>query len=133
MSFYGEMPSMYSVVLNSDHPLIKEILNDTKAHVDEALAPIEAEIKGLNARHAALHQQQDKKKPEEITEEEKKELAECDKNLQEERKKKEATITDYAKGNKKVGQLIDLALLQNGMLKGKALTSFIKRSIDLIK
>lgn len=133
MSFYGEMPSMYSVVLNSDHPLIKEILNDTKAHVDEALAPIEAEIKGLNARHAALHQQQDKKKPEEITEEEKKELAECDKNLQDERKKKETTIADYAKGNKKVGQLIDLALLQNGMLKGKALTSFIKRSIDLIK
>lgn len=132
MSFYGEMPAMYSVVLNSDHPLIKEILADTKANVDKALEPIESEIKSLNAQHSALHQQQDKKKPEEVTEEEKKELAECDKKLQDERKKKEETLANYAKGNKKVSQLIDLALLQNSMLKGKALTDFIKRSVELI-
>lgn len=133
MSFYGEMPAMYSVVLNADHPLIKGILADTKANVDKDLEPIESELKSLNAQHAALHQQQSGKKPEDITDEEKKALDDCDKKLQDERKKKEDTLAGYAKGNKKVGQLIDLALLQNGMLKGKALNNFIKRSVDLIK
>ncbi len=133
MSFYGEMPSMYSVVLNSDHPLIKTILSDTSSHVDSELAPVEAEIKGLEAQHSALHQAQDKKKPEEVTEEEKKELSDCEKKLSDERTKKTEVLAGYAKSNAKIGQLIDLALLQNGMLKGKALDSFIKRSVDLIK
>ena len=133
MSFYGEMPDMYNLILNSDAPLIQEVLNDSEKQTEEALKPIENEIRGLNARQAVLRQEQDKKKPEEITQEEKDDLKKCGEDIEAEKKKKTDILAEYAKGNDKVHQLIDLALLQNGMLKGEALTIFIKRSVSLIK
>lgn len=132
MSFYAQMPDSYSLVLNSDHPLIKGILDDENSKCAEALKPILSEIKGQQARLSALHQNQNKKKPEEITQEEKDDLANTEKILNEQRNKKEQIIADYAKDNKILHQLIDLALLQNGMLKGAALDAFIKRSVALI-
>ncbi|MBQ8361953.1 MAG: molecular chaperone HtpG [Bacteroidaceae bacterium] len=132
MAFYGEMPDMYNLVLNVDHKLIKEVLTDTDKECEAALAPIEAEIRGLNARQAALEQAQQGKKDEEITEAEKNDLTEVEKKLADEKSKKETILTQYAAGNKVVHQLIDLALLQNGMLKGEALNNFVKRSIELI-
>jgi molecular chaperone HtpG len=132
MSFYGEMPDMYTMVLNADHKLVKEILGDSKTTTEEALKPIEAELKGLNARHAALLQKQNQKKAEEVTQEEKDEVAQCDKDIAAQNSQKEQVLSTYAKDNKLVHQLIDLALLQNGMLKGEALNNFVKRSIDLI-
>lgn len=133
MSFYAQMPDSYSLVLNSDHPLIKAIIDDENAQCAEALKPVESEIKGLQARIDALRQSQGKKKPEEITQEEKDDLSNTEKAVNEQREKKNNVIADYAKGNKVVHQLIDLALLQNGMLKGSALDAFIKRSVSLIK
>lgn len=133
MSFYAQMPDSYSLVLNSDHALIKGILDDENAKCGEALKPVISEIKGQQARLSALHQSQSKKKPEEITQEEKDDLANTEKALNEQRDKKKQIISDYAKDNKIVHQLIDLALLQNGMLKGSALDAFIKRSVALIK
>ena len=133
MSFYGEMPDMYNLILNSDAPLIQEVLNDSEKQTEEALKPIENEIRGLNARQAVLRQEQDKKKPEEITQEEKDDLKKCGEDIEAEKKKKTDILAEYAKGNDKVHQLIDFALLQNGMLKGEALTNFIKRSVSLIK
>ena len=133
MSFYGDMPDMYNLILNSDAPLIQEVLNDSEKQTEETLKPIENEIRGLNARQAVLRQEQDKKKPEEITQEEKDDLKKCGEDIQTEKKKKTDILAEYAKGNDKVHQLIDLALLQNGMLKGEALTNFIKRSVSLIK
>ena len=133
MSFYGDMPDMYNLILNSDAPLIQEVLNDSEKQTEETLKPIENEIRGLNARQAVLRQEQDKKKPEEITQEEKDDLKKCGEDIQAEKKKKTDILAEYAKGNDKVHQLIDLALLQNGMLKGEALTNFIKRSVSLIK
>jgi len=133
MSFYGEMPDMYNLVLNTDAPLIKSVLEDSEAQTEEALKPIEAEIKGLNARQAVLRQEQDKKKPEEITEDEKKDLQKCGEDIQAEEKKKNEILENYGKDNERVHQLIDLALLQNGMLKGEALTKFLKRSVEFIK
>ena len=133
MSFYGEMPDMYNLILNSDAPLIQEVLNDSEKQTEEALKPIENEIRGLNARQAVLRQEQEKKKPEEITQEEKDDLKKCGEDIEAEKKKKTDILAEYAKGNDKVHQLIDLALLQNGMLKGEALTNFIKRSVSLIK
>lgn len=133
MSFYGELPDSYSLVLNADHPLIKKVLADTESNISEALTPIESEIKGQEARLAALNQGQSKKKPEEITQEEKDDVKNTEKALSEEKDKKQKVIADYAVGNKVVHQLIDLALLQNGMLKGSALDAFLKRSVDLIK
>ena len=133
MGFYGQMPDSMNIVLNSDHPLIKQVLDDAKAATAEALKPIDAELKGLEARLAVIRQQQDKKKWDEITQEEKDQKAEAEKAVQAEKDKKQAVIADYAKTNSIVHQLIDLALLQNGMLRGEALDRFLKRSIDLIK
>lgn len=133
MSFYGEMPDMYTLVLNTDSPLIKEVLKDSEESTAEALKPIEAELRGLSARQAILRQEQDKKKDEEITQEEKDDLKKCGEDIQAENKKKNEILSAYGKDNERVHQLIDLALLQNGMLKGEALTRFVKRSIDLIK
>ena len=133
MSFYAEMPDTYSLVLNSDHPLIKKVLDDEKEKTEESLKPILSEIKGQEARLAALRQSQEKKKPEEITQEEKDDISNTQKTIDEQHSKKQQVIAEYAKGNDVLHQLIDLALLQNGMLKGAALDKFLKRSIDLIK
>lgn len=133
MAFYAEMPDTYSLVLNSDHPLIKKILEDEKEKTAADLKPVASEIKGQEARLAALRQEQNKKKPEEITQEEKDDVNNTQKAIEEQRSKKQQIIADYAKGNDILHQLIDLALLQNGMLKGAALDKFLKRSIDLIK
>lgn len=132
MAFYTQMPDSYTIVLNSDHKLIKSILEDENAKCAEQLKPIEGEIKGLEARLAALRQTQNSKKPEEVTQEEKDDMSNTLKSVNEQRDKKKQIIADYAKDNKIVHQLIDLALLQNGMLKGAALNSFLKRSVDLI-
>lgn len=133
MSFYAQMPDSYSLVLNSDHPLVKKVIEDATLNTDEKLKPIISELKGQEARLAALHQAQSKKKPEEITQEEKDDIEKTEKTLESERNKKENIIAEYAKGNNIVHQLIDLALLQNGMLKGAALDKFLKRSVELIK
>jgi len=133
MNFYGQMPDSFNIVLNSDHPLVKKVLEDSEAATTEALKPIVSELKGQEARLAAIRAAQDKKKYDEITQEEKDQKAEAEKAVQEQKDKKTAVIADYAKGNSIVHQLIDLALLQNGMLKGEALDKFLKRSVDLIK
>ena len=132
MSFYQQMPDSYSLVLNSEHPLIKKVLDDTKAACGEALAPIDGEIKSLEAKQSALKQLLDKKKPEELTQEEKDERQNTEKAISEQKEKRNSIIAGYAKDNKIVHQLIDLALLQNGMLKGAALNEFLKRSVDII-
>lgn len=132
MSFYGEMPTMYNLVLNSDHKLIKQVLSDTESACAEKLVPVEGEIATLKMRQAELHKAQEGKKDEEIPTAQKDELKDIDKKLEEENRQKTAIINEYAAGNKVVHQLIDLALLQNNMLKGEALTNFVKRSIELI-
>lgn len=133
MAFYGEMPDMYTLVLNTDAPLVKAILEDSEQSTEAELKPIAAELRGLNARKAVLQQEQDKKKPEDITQAEKDDMKECSEKIEAEQKKKREILAKYGAGSDRVHQLIDLALLQNGMLKGEALTNFIKRSVDLIK
>lgn len=133
MGFYAQMPDTYTIVLNSDHAIIKQILNESNASTAEKLQPIRSEIKGLQAREAALRQEQGKKKPEEVTQNEKDELKNTEEELTKQRNEKNSVIADYAKNNNAIHQLIDLALLQNGLLKGAALDKFIKRSVDLIK
>ena len=132
MSFYGEMPDMYNVVLNADHRLIKEVLEGMKG-IEGDLQPVEAELKGLEARRKVLEEAQRGKKPEEITDEQRGELDKCRTDIENEQKKKNDLLSAYGKDNPVVHQLIDLALLQNGLLKGEALTKFLKRSVDLIK
>lgn len=133
MAFYAQMPDAYNIVLNSDHALIKGIIESGNTACADELKPVVSEMKGLQARIAALHQSQSGKKPEEISQEEKDDLKNTEKSLDEQRAKKNDILTAFAKGNNVVHQLIDLALLQNGMLKGAALDAFLKRSVDMIK
>lgn len=133
MSFYGQMPDSYTVVLNADHHLVKNVLDNANEATADSLKPVDSELKGLEARLAALRQSQDKKKPEEISQEEKDDVQKTEKAANEQRDKRNGILADYAKGNGIVHQLIDLALLQNGMLKGEALDKFLKRSVELIK
>ncbi|WP_300728328.1 molecular chaperone HtpG [uncultured Bacteroides sp.] len=132
MSFYGEMPTMYNLVLNSDHKLIKQVLNDTESACAEKLVPVEGEIATLKMRQTELHKAQEGKKDEEIPTTEKDELKDIENKLNDKNQQKNAILNEYAADNKIVHQLIDLALLQNNMLKGEALTNFVKRSIELI-
>ena len=133
MNFYAQMPDSLNLVLNADHPLVKRVLDDCKQSTEEALKPIEAELKGQEARLAAIRQQQEKKKAEELTQDDKDIKAETEKAVQEQKDKKNSVLSSFAADNDIVHQLIDLALLQNGMLKGEALDKFLKRSVDLIK
>lgn len=132
MSFYGELPDSYNLVLNTDHPLVKKVLADEEIALDDQLTPISADIKGWEARQADLREAQSKKKDEEISSEEKEDMTNTNKKLDELRDQRNAIIAEYAKSNKMVSQLIDLALLGNGMLKGEALSRFIRRSVQLI-
>lgn len=133
MGFYAQLPDSYNLVLNADHPLVKKVLDDITANTATDLKPIASELKGQEARLAALHQSQDSKKAEELTQEEKDDMQNTQKTVSELQDKKKAIVAAYAKGNDIVHQLIDLALLQNGMLQGAALDKFLKRSISLIK
>ena len=133
MSFYAQMPDAYNFVLNADHPLIKRVLNEVTEGTTKELAPIASELKGQKARLAALQQAQSKKKAEELTQEEKDDVQNTQKSISELQDKKKTVIEACAKDNEVVHQLIDLALLQNGMLQGAALDKFLKRSVSLIK
>lgn len=133
MSFYGEMPDEYTLILNSDHRLVHEVLDAGKAATSESLAPISAELKGLEARREALKQQQEKKKADEITDDDRNAMKECNENIDKQHAEYNKVLGDYAAGNKIIHQLIDLALLQNGMLRGEALSRFVNRSVELIK
>lgn len=133
MGFYAQLPDSYNLVLNADHPLVKKVLDDITANTADELKPVASELKGQEARLAALHQSQDSKKAEELTQEEKDDMQNTQKTVSELQDKKKIIVAAYAKGNDIVHQLIDLALLQNGMLQGAALDKFLKRSISLIK
>ena len=133
MGFYSQFPDSYTLVLNTDHSLIKDVLKNTQEATANELKPVLSEIKGQEARLQVLQQQQDKKKPEGVIAEEKADLEATRKAIVDEQKKRDDIVAAYAKDNNVVHQLIDLALLQNGMLKGAALDSFLKRSIEMIK
>ena len=132
MSFYGEMPDMFNLVLNSDHKLVKEVLADEEKECSAVIAPIQTELEDVTKRRDALKKKQEGKKDEDIPTAEKDELNDLDKKWDELKQQKDSIFAGYAGKNKVVRQLIDLALLQNNMLKGEALNNFVKRSIELI-
>ncbi len=133
MNFYGELPDMFNLVLNSDHELVKALLADEDKQCAAAVAPISQEMGDIDQQRNDLKKKHEGKKDEELTAAEKDEMAALDKKRDELNTQKEEIYAAYAAKNKVVRQLIDLALLQNGMLKGEALNNFVKRSIDLIK
>ena len=133
MSFYGSMGDQVTLVVNTEHRLVKGILEDEKREMDAKLEPINAEVKEVEKKKAEIDELNKDKKFDEIPQVDKDRKADYDKQLDELRKRKESLLDEYGKGNKIVGQLIDLALLANGLLKGAALDKFVKRSVELIK
>lgn len=132
MSFYGEMPDMFNLVLNADHKLIKNVLADSEGACNTEISPINEKLAELSSRQNELKKSQEGKKQDEIPQAEKDELSDIEKKSSEEKSKKLGILSEYASKNSTIQQLIDLALLQNNMLKGEALTKFVKRSINLI-
>ena len=132
MSFYGEMPDMFNLILNADHKLIKQVLTDEENACSDSISPIQKELNEVNSSRNALQDKHKGKKAEDIPTNEKEELNNLDKKWNELKKQKETIFAQYANDNKVIRQLIDLALLQNNMLKGEALNKFVKRSIELI-
>lgn len=133
MGFYSQMPDMYTLVLNSDNAVVKNVLADTAAATEEEMKPVLAEIRALKAKQQVLDKEKGDKKPEEVSDELKKDIEDTRNDITSQETKKTEILSAYAANNDTVHQLIDLALLQNGMLKGAALDKFLKRSVDLLK
>jgi molecular chaperone HtpG len=132
MSFYGEIPDSFNITLNADHPLIKKVLFEEEAACSEQLAPILAEIKGWEARLSDLEEKQSKRKDDDISTAEQEDLDNTNSKLDSLRSQRDEILAGFAGSNSLVHELIDLALLSNGMLKGEALSRFIKRSVQMI-
>lgn len=132
MSFYGNMPDMYTVILNKDHKLIKKVLDDASAACDAKVKPEDDKLNTLKERQAELRKAREGKKDEDVPQTEKDEMKDIDGKISESENNISGIYAEYAAGNKIVHELIDLALLQNGMLKGESLAAFIRRSVELI-
>ena len=133
MGFYGAMGDQYTLVVNTDHKLVNTILENEKKEMSAQLEPINFEIKETEKKQAELDELNKGKKDEEIPQVDKDRKSEYNKTIADLNKQKNSLLEEYGKGNKVVGQLIDLALLANGLLKGEALNKFVKRSVELIK
>lgn len=132
MSFYGEMPDSYQLVVNENHPLVERILGDKKEQVGEQVDSLRSKLESLNKKRTEIEKAKEGKKDEEIPLAQKDELADLDKKISDLNAKKDKALSSFSANSKMVSQLIDLALLANNMLKGEALTKFVKRSIELI-
>ncbi|VBB48134.1 Chaperone protein HtpG [uncultured Paludibacter sp.] len=132
MSFYGEMPDSYNLVVNTAHPLIENLLKNEEEATEVELTPLNAQLNELNSNIEQLKEKHKDKKEEEIPTEEKENLEHFEKKVEELKNEKKDVYKKYASENKQVRQLIDLALLANNMLKGEALANFVKRSVELL-
>ena len=131
MSFYGEMPDNYNFTLNTNHPVVIKAINDAENALDTELKPLEADLNGVNTEIKALHDLTKDNK--ELDADKKQELQDKEKQAEDIRNKEKDIITKYADGQSVVKQLVDVALLSNGLLKGEDLANFLKRSVDLLK
>ncbi len=128
-SIYGELPDSYNLIVNTEHTLIKEIKDSADKALVGQVAPMESDIEKNNADITALR---DANKDKTMSEDDKKKMSELEANVNRLRDDENRIISEYASGQAKVKQLIDLALLGNGLLKGQDLSSFIRRSIKLL-
>jgi molecular chaperone HtpG len=133
MSFYGQLPDTYNLVVNAQHPLVKKVLTNEKEALGVAVAEIKTKVEPLSAEKATLVAEKQGKKDEEVPQATKDRIEELEKQITELNNQKDQKIEDYAKTDKLAKQLVDLALLANNMLKGEELNTFVTRSIELIK
>ncbi len=132
MNIYGDLPDSYTLVVNSNHPLVQRINSELDKKLSAELTKIDEKIKPLSDNKAKLDKVNKEKKEEEIKQEDKDRIEELSKKIKDLEDKKEKSLKKFGSSNKLVKQIIDLALLANGMLKGEDLSKFVKRSIELI-
>lgn len=132
-NFYGQMPDSYSLVVNSNHAIVNSINSEKSLTIDEKLMPLNNEIKQLNQQKEKLENDNKAKKEEEISQSTKDEINEIKQKIDLANKNKTDLLNAFGKENDMVKQLIDIALLSNNKLKGEALASFAKRSVELLK
>ena len=132
MSFYGQMPNSYNLVVNTNHALIKRLLENAQNSVGEKVNPINEQIAELKQMVDTINEANKGKKDEEIAETDKELIKSNNDKVAALEKDKEAIYQDFAKNEDMVRQLVDLALLANNMLKGEALSKFVKRSTQFI-
>ena len=133
MSFYGNLPDSYNLVVNANHPLVAKIMNDKDEKVGAKVKEINEKIKPVQEEKAALDKAQEKKKEEEIPQADKDKVSDLETKLRDLENEKTEVLKNYGNENKLIKQMIDLALLSNNMLRGEDLTKFVKRSVELIK
>ena len=131
MNFYGDMPTAYNLTLNTNHPVVKKVIDDAESALTGELKPIEQQLHDTSTKIKAIRDLNKDNKG--IPDDKKPELEKEEKTASELRDKQQAIITKYASGQDTVKQLIDIALLGNGLLKGEALSKFLKRSVDMLK
>ena len=130
MNFYGELPNAYNLTLNTNHPVVKKVIEDANESLEGELKPVNEELKATNAVIEAIKSLDKDGKG--VPEDKKADLKTNEDKATELRAKKDELISKYAAGNDTVKQLIDIALLGNGLLKGEALSNFLKRSVSLL-
>lgn len=132
MAFYGELPDSYNLIVNTDHPLSQKVIADTESACKSELTPILDELKTVNEEIERLQEAKKDKKDDEIPVADKEALKHAEEKAKELRAKESDILKTYADQTPLVRQLVDLALLSNNMLKGEALSKFIKRSVEML-
>ncbi len=131
MSFYGDFPDSYNFTLNTSHPVVKKVIDAAVAALKDEVSPLEHKIAVLNGEIKVIRDSDKDNKG--LPEDKKNEISQKEKQVTELSSKRDAAITAYAAQQNTVKQLIDIALLGNGLLKGQALDNFLRRSVDLLK
>ena len=132
MNFYGSMPTMYSLVVNTDQPAVKKIVEDAREALEVEVAPLMAAVENGNKEAADLRAKVSGAKDDAEKETLNKEISDKEKSVNEAREKEENLIKEYAEGVDTVKQIIDLALLKSHLLSGASLEAFIKRSVSML-
>ncbi len=132
MSFYGELPDSFNLIVNTDHALSKRVMAEADAACQERIAPLASQLGEINAEIARLNDARKDKKDDEIPVADKEALRNAENTAADLRKQQDAVYSEFAQGNDLVKQLIDLALLSNNMLRGEELSKFVKRSFGML-
>jgi molecular chaperone HtpG len=133
MSFYGDLPDSYNLVVNIAHPLVKRIVAQKHEKLEAELAPAQKDLSKFKSEKESLKKLKEGKKEEEIPQEEKDLLKETEDKIAELEESRRKKLEAFGAGNELAKELVDLALLANNMLRGEALNNFVKRSVELLK
>ena len=131
--FYGQMPDNFTIAVNGNHPIVIDILSSVEKEYGDKLKSITKKIDAAVAEEKRFEEVVKDKKEEDLSAEEKSMREELSKKVVTLRDERNERLKEIGRGNDMVRQIIDLALLSNGMLKGKNLSDFIQRSISLIE